>query len=137
MGFHQLIEKVTVAEQALEAHERGLAANLRQTRSSWRAAWTPGRVLVAGLATGFLVGHGKLIGKLGGSNVLQLTVGFANLITGGMQAAAEQFSQMQAATGFGATKPADTPAATAPDNAQGQSETLRQHHEKLRRDGLV
>lgn len=128
MGFHQLIEKVTTAEKTLEAHGRSVGANLRQTRSSWHAAWTPGRVLVAGLASGFLVGHGRLISKLGGSNVLQLGVGFANLITGGMKAASLQFSQMQAAA-------ADAPASAS--NGSAENEILRQHHEKLRRDGLV
>ncbi|PJK00291.1 hypothetical protein CO611_02970 [Lysobacteraceae bacterium NML03-0222] len=135
MGFHQLIEKVTAAEQTLQAHGRSLGANMRQTRSSWHAAWTPGRVLVAGLASGFLVGHGKLISKLGGSNVLQLGVGFANLITGGMKAANLQFSQMQAAASQGMSAAADVPASA--HNGSADNEILRQHHEKLRRDGLV
>ncbi|MDO4708311.1 MAG: hypothetical protein Q4B94_00580 [Pseudomonadota bacterium] len=135
MGFHQLIEKVTAAEQTLEAHGRSVGANLRQTRSAWHAAWTPGRVLVAGLASGFLVGHGKLVSKLGGSNVLQLGMGFANLISGGMKAASAQFSHMQAAASQGAQAAAGA-AATA-SNGSAENETLRQHHEKLRRDGLV
>ncbi|PJK12148.1 hypothetical protein CO610_00260 [Lysobacteraceae bacterium NML95-0200] len=135
MGFQQLIEKVTAAEQTLEAHGRSVGANLRQTRSAWHAAWTPGRVLVAGLASGFLVGHGRLISKLGGSNVLQLGVGFANLITGGMKAASAQFSHMQAAASQGMQVAADVPAMASNDRTE--NETLRQHHEKLRRDGLV
>ena len=49
MGFDALIEKVRQAEIALEARERQAAADWRQTRTSWRAAWTPGRVVLAGL----------------------------------------------------------------------------------------
>lgn len=135
MGFHQLIEKVAEAEKTLEAQGRSLSANLRQTRNSWHAAWTPGRLVVAGLVSGFLVGHGRLVSKLGGSNLLQLMTGFASLISGGMQAASAQFAQMQAAAGLTAEKPDDAP--TANNHHNGESETLRQHHEKLRRDGLV
>lgn len=57
MSFEKLIEKVSQAEDALEAQERRFAADVRQLKRSWRAAWTPGRIVIAGLVTGFVTGR--------------------------------------------------------------------------------
>lgn len=59
MSFDKLIEKVSQAESALEAQERRMAADWRQLKSSWRAAWTPGRIVIAGLVTGFVTGRAE------------------------------------------------------------------------------
>lgn len=59
MSFDKLIAKVHQAENALEAQERHVAADFRQLKSSWRAAWTPGRIVIAGLVSGFLVGRAE------------------------------------------------------------------------------
>lgn len=59
MSFDSLIQKVSQAETALEAQERQVAADIRQLKSSWRAAWTPGRIVIAGLVTGFLTGRAE------------------------------------------------------------------------------
>jgi hypothetical protein len=52
MSFDALLQKVKQAETALEAQERQAAADWRQFKASWRAAWTPGRIVVAGLFAG-------------------------------------------------------------------------------------
>lgn len=57
MSFEKLISKVHQAEDALEARERQVSADVRQFKRSWRAAWTPGRIVLAGLAAGFTVGR--------------------------------------------------------------------------------
>lgn len=59
MRFDRLVAKVARAEDALEAHERRVGADLRQLGQSWKSAWTPGRIIVAGLAGGFLVGRAE------------------------------------------------------------------------------
>lgn len=59
MSFDKLIAKVQQAENALEAQERHVAADFRQLKSSWRSAWTPGRIVIAGLVSGFLVGRAE------------------------------------------------------------------------------
>lgn len=59
MSFDKLIAKVTQAENALEAHERRVGADLRQLRHSWKAIWTPARIVVAGVVGGFLVGRAE------------------------------------------------------------------------------
>lgn len=57
MSFEKLIAKVSQAENALEARERQLGADLRQTREAWLSAWTPPRIIVAGVIGGFLTGR--------------------------------------------------------------------------------
>ncbi len=59
MRFDRLVAKVARAEDALEANERRVGADLRQLGRSWKSAWTPGRIVVAGLASGFLAGRAE------------------------------------------------------------------------------
>lgn len=88
MSFDKLIAKVHQAEDALEAHERLASADFRQLKASWRAAWTPTRVLVAGALAGFLVGRARPLaaaGALGGARWIQLASSLAALV-GSLQA---------------------------------------------------
>lgn len=87
MGFDALIEKVRQAEAALEARERQAGADWRQTRASWRALWTPGRILLAGLAGGFLFARAAPL-KRGGGGALQLASMLGSLFAGGSARAA-------------------------------------------------
>lgn len=57
MSFDKLLNKVEQAETALEAQERRMSADWRQLKRSWKASWTPGRIVVAGLLSGYLVGR--------------------------------------------------------------------------------
>jgi hypothetical protein len=91
MGFDALIEKVRQAETALEAQERRAGADWRQLRGSWRSLWTPGRIVLAGLATGFMVGRAEPFKRAAGGGVLQLLTALSGMFAGGSaQAAANQ-----------------------------------------------
>lgn len=57
MSFDKLLNKVEQAESTLEAQERRMSADWRQLKRSWKASWTPGRIVVAGLLGGYLVGR--------------------------------------------------------------------------------
>ncbi|CAN5621430.1 hypothetical protein BH23PSE2_BH23PSE2_12530 [soil metagenome] len=59
MSYDTLLEKVRQAERALEARERSVSADWRQTRRSWRAIWTPGRIAAAGAIAGFAFGWSR------------------------------------------------------------------------------
>ena len=61
MSFDKLIAKVTQAENAMEANERRVCADVRQLRDSWKAMWTPGRIVLAGLVSGYLAGRAEPI----------------------------------------------------------------------------
>lgn len=80
-SFNQLIEKVAQAEAALEAEERRVAADWRQLKASWTAGWTPGRIVLAGLVSGFVVGRVEPI-KAGtkGGTILQMITALSGLM---------------------------------------------------------
>jgi hypothetical protein len=146
MGFEALKDKVKQAETALEARERQTAADWRQLKASWRAAWTPGRIIVAGLASGFLVGKLEPAKRLAsGNNALQMLSTLAGLFAGGSaQAAAGEAAQAAgsaqqvAATTASASASATaataaTPAAAAAPSVSASTSTP----EALRRTGQL
>lgn len=72
-GFDALLQRVQQAEHALAVREQRAQRQWQRLQSTWRAAWTPGRILVIGLALGFasgrarplrLAGEGGLLGAL-------------------------------------------------------------------------
>ncbi len=111
MGFHELIDKVHQAETALEARERQASADWRQTKASWRALWTPGRIVIAGLASGFIVGQARPLKRVTtGQSILQMATALAGLFASGSAQAAAQ----------GAEEAADAADAGAAANLQAQ-----------------
>lgn len=121
MNFEQLVAKVHQAEDALEARERAFAADWRQLAASWRAAWTPGRIVVAGLASGFVTGRlqpGRLLAR-GGGGFLQLLSTLSGLIaSGSAQAAAGEAEHAAESAGeIASAVPAAHAAPMPPDQA--------------------
>lgn len=95
MSFDALIQKVKQAEIALEAQERLAAADWRQLRGSWRDLWTPGRIVLAGLASGFLTGQARAFRFSGGGGALQLLTALSGLFAAeGAQAAANEAEEV-------------------------------------------
>ena len=92
MSFDKLISKVQQAEDALEAQERRFAADMRQLKASWRAGWTPGRIVIAGMVSGFLVGRAEpLRSAAKGGNLVQIVTMLSGLFAGtSAQAAASE-----------------------------------------------
>jgi hypothetical protein len=129
MGFDALIEKVRQAEVALEAKERQTAADLRQMRASWRAMWTPGRIVIAGLVSGFLVARAEPFKKAAGGGTLQLISALSSLFAGGSaQAAAEQASDAARVAETGAPPSPQQPASqvSAPPVSQPAAQPASQ-----------
>lgn len=99
VGFSALIEKVKQAEAALEAQERQAAADWRQLKASWIAGWTPARIVVAGLISGFAVGKAEPLAKVArGGGTLQLLSALAGLFAGGSAQVAAGEAQRAADT---------------------------------------
>lgn len=73
MSFDESIQRVKRAELALDASTRKVMDHWQQLRQTWREAWTPGRILIAGIASGFVVGRGELPTATGS--------GFINLVS--------------------------------------------------------
>ncbi|HEY5805158.1 MAG TPA: hypothetical protein VIT90_15840 [Lysobacter sp.] len=125
MRFEQLIQKVDQAEDVLEASERRVADTLGGLRDSWREAWTPGRIVIAGLVAGFVVGRAEPIRALSKSGgLMQMITMVSGLFAGGSaQVAAEGAEQAAASaeqaagvpSGASAGVAAGTPAMSADD----------------------
>ena len=119
MSFDQLIHKVTQAEDALEAQERRVAADLRQLKASWRAGWTPGRIVIAGLVSGFLLGRAEPLRAVAkGSNVMQLITMLSSLFAGGsaqVAASEAEHAPQEVALGDAAETAEDVAMAVAPE----------------------
>lgn len=92
MSFDKLIAKVRQAEDALEAQERRVSADLRQLKASWRAGWTPGRIVIAGLVSGFFIGRAEPLKAVArGGGAMQVITMLSGLFAGSSaQAAAGQ-----------------------------------------------
>lgn len=104
LTFEQLLDKVAQAEHAVEAQERRAAADWRQLRASWRDAWTPGRIVIAGLASGFLVGRARPERIASGGGIMRMLASLGALLAS---------TQAQAAAGE-----AEQAAETAEDTAE-------------------
>jgi hypothetical protein len=140
MSFDALLQKVKQAETALEAQERRAAADWRQLKGSWRELWTPGRIVIAGLVSGFLVGRAEPFKRAAGGGALQLLSALSGLFaSGSAQAAAGEAGHaadnaQQTAAAAGVPAAAAAQAATAPEPLHELSpETTQQI---LRRAGL-
>ncbi|QIL21621.1 hypothetical protein [Thermomonas sp. HDW16] len=92
MSFDALITKVQQAEAALESRERRTGEQWQQLKTTWRSSWTPGRIVIAGLAAGFMVGRARpLRAAANGGGVLQMLSALSGLIaSGSAQVAAEE-----------------------------------------------
>ena len=91
MSFEDLIGKVKQAETALETSERQTSARWKEMKHVWKDGWTPGRIVLAGLASGFLVGRAKPLRIASGGGVLNLMTALSGLFaSGSAQAAANE-----------------------------------------------
>ena len=135
MSFNALIQKVKQAETALEAQERQAAADWRQLKSSWRALWTPGRIVLGGLVSGFMVGRAEPFKRAAGGGTLQLISALSGLFAGGSaQAAAHEAgdaadSAQQASAIAEVASPAVAPATVAQAASPSPEETQQRYRE--------
>jgi hypothetical protein len=132
VSFEALIDKVHQAEAALEAKERETAADWRQLKSSWLASWTPGRIVVAGLVSGFIVGKVEPVKKVTtGGGFLQLVSTAAGVFAGGSAQAAAGEAAHAADTAQ------QTAAAVSPEAALAAAQPMPVTPESLREAGLI
>ena len=120
MSFHALIAKVEQAEQALEARERTASTQWQQVKTTWRESWTPGRIVIAGLASGFLVGRAQPLKLAGSGGLLNLVTALSGIFAGtGAAVAAEEAGQAADAAEGAAAVAGATPATTPGVGADG------------------
>ena len=76
LGLDLLINRVRQAEQAVEIREARTRAQWRQLKATWRAGWTPGRIVIAGIPKRPIpVDAGRMVLY---ERTLMATLGYAN-----------------------------------------------------------
>ena len=104
MRFEKLLQHVQRAEQRVElraTHAQLQWATLKQT---WREGWTPGRIVIAGLAGGFVAGKLEPRGAFSGARWLQM-IGSVSGLVASAQASVASFAA--AAAGMAAAQASD------------------------------
>lgn len=135
MRFEALQQRVARAEQRVErraVHAQTQWATLKQ---AWREGWTPGRIVIAGLVSGFLVGRAEPLRALTGVRWMQMFTAVSSLVATAQAAtpteqAADTAQEMQAdAAGEAVEEPAvdqafdeDDIVVTAPRPAEAATE---------------
>ncbi len=99
MRFETLIQKVDQAEDVLEESERRVAAQVGGLRDTWRESWTPGRIVIAGLVAGFVVGRAEPLRTIGkGGGLMQMITMVSGLFAGGSAQVAAEGAEVAAAS---------------------------------------
>ena len=102
MSFQHLKRRVERSEALVEGRVRQAGASHERLQQAWREAWTPLRIVVAGLATGFITGRAepekalKKLGSISGPGTLKLITSMAGLV-GSVQAAIAAMTAKDAA----------------------------------------
>lgn len=106
MNFERALRRVEKAEQLVEGRALQTQTHWNEFKSTWREAWTPGRIIVAGLVTGFLSGRAEPMRAMTGAKWLQMVGSLSSL-----------FASVTAATAAGEASTAADEASTAADEA--------------------
>ena len=91
MRFEQLQQHVERAEKRVEL--RGAQTSLYWTilKQSWKDGWTPGRIVIAGVVSGFLAGRSDPLRAMTGARWMQMFTAVSSFVaTAQAAAAAEQ-----------------------------------------------
>lgn len=125
MSFDALIQKVKQAEVALESSERRTASRWKELKIVWKEGWTPARIVITGLASGFLVGRIKPLKLAGSGGLLNLVTALSGLLaSGNAQVAADEAGQAadsaaSQVAASAASRPLPVQAADVPLDASG------------------
>lgn len=113
MKFERLQHRVDRAEQLVEGRAMQTQAHWRTLSQVWRDSWTPGRIVIAGLVSGFLAGRAEPLRSMNGARWLQMVGSLSSL-----------FATVQAATAADqATEAADTAQAVQEEQEATQAYT--------------
>lgn len=90
MRFELLRQRVERAERRVESCMDRAQAHREEFKGAWRRGWSPGRIVLGGLLSGFLVGRAEPLSKVGGTRWLQMLGTVSSLLASLQAAAASQ-----------------------------------------------
>lgn len=117
--FQALQRRVHKREKLLEGRYQQAIARKDELKSTWREAWTPGRIVIAGLVSGFVMGRAepvKIAVKSG--SLMQIVTLLSGLFAGSnAQEAAQHADKAAGQAGHAARE-----AGNAADSAQAAAQ---------------
>src|SRR5688500_14754827 len=126
MNFERLRLRVERREQLLDGRLSQTQVAYAKLRRNWREAWTPGRILIAGLLAGFVAGHAeptkaiRRIGAIGGPQWVRTFSALSGLFASVQAIVAAVIATVAPETPDNAAETADVAAQTA-DAAVGDT----------------
>lgn len=122
MKFEALQRRVRRAEAVVQVRSEETTQHWERLNTAWRTAWTPGRIIVVGLAGGFLAGKLEPGGAFSGARWLQMIGSVSGLMA---SAQASVASVAAAAASMAAGEAASEAADAASDAADAQATTAQ------------
>lgn len=119
MRFETLQRKVARSERLVEGRAEQTMLRARATKTEWRQAWTPGRIVIAGLVSGFALGRSDpsralcKLGKVASPRWLQAITAISGLVASLQAAVAAATAKDAAETAGDAAADAHEAAAAA------------------------
>lgn len=127
MNFDALQRRVRRAEAVVQIRGEETTRQWDLLNRTWRSAWTPGRIIIAGLAGGFVAGKLEPGGAFSGARWLQM-IGSVSGLVASAQASVASFAA--AAAGMAAAQAGD-----AADDAQQAADEAAPAPSAPHRDG--
>lgn len=115
MKFSTLRSRVERCEQVVAVRLIDTQDNWGVLSQAWRSGWSPLRIIVAGVASGFVAGKLELPGKVSGARWLQMVGSVSNLVASGQAAFASAMAAHAAGTADEAAEQADAAAEKVDD----------------------
>lgn len=127
MNFDTLQRRVQRAEAVVQVRVGETSGHWQRLDALWRRSWTPGRIVIAGLAGGFLAGKLEPNGAFSGARWLQMIGSVSGLVASAQAsvaslqaAAAEAMAGMAAAEAAAANEDAQSDAGNQPRAPQSE-----------------
>ena len=96
MRFELLRQRVERAELRVESCLDRAQTHREELGRAWRRGWTPGRIVIAGLLSGFLVGRAEPLSRVGGTRWLQMLGTVSSMLASLRAAAASEDANVSA-----------------------------------------
>lgn len=122
MRFEILRQRVERAEARMERCVDRAKDSRGDLRHLWRSGWTVPRILIGGLAAGFLVGRAQPLARVGAVRWLQLLSTVSSMIASIRAAAASETAEDAAQTAAVGAATAEVAARAAPAQAAAAAE---------------
>ena len=107
MRFEQLQQHVARAEKRVELRSAQSSLYWTILKQSWREGWTPARIVIAGVVSGFLVGRSEPLRSLTGARWMQMFTAVSSFLATAQAAAAAETAEQAADTAQDAQQQAE------------------------------